>query len=102
MLDQRQEGLAVRLLVEGAVAIAPYAEAFDFGRHVEKALGAEKEAHLRTMNPPKTNTAMEIGLRAPRCEREVDRSSLRVEAGGDGDRLEDRRLASAVLADEIR
>jgi len=44
----------------------------------------------------------EVGVRNPRAEAEVLRAAFRVEAPRDGDRLEERRLARAVLADEER
>src|SRR4051812_36765942 len=111
MRREREEGLAVRLLVERDPAEAiddPGAAAFcietlDLGRDVEVALGAQEEAVLRTaVTADRPHALVQARLGASRAKLKVLRATLCVEAGEDRDRFDQGGLARAVLADEKR
>src|SRR5262249_47406925 len=62
---------------------------------------AQEEAILRaTRIAREPQVPVQLGLGPPRREREVLRAALRVEASRDRDRLDQRRLAGSVVADQ--
>src|SRR5437763_7883699 len=100
--QQRHEGLAVRLVVEGTAAVsALQAEAVDLGGNVEETLGAKKVAVRWTpWTADEAQQARKLDLASLGLELEVLRSAFEIEARCDGDRFEQGRLSGAVLADE--
>src|SRR5438128_5290570 len=72
-------------------------------RHVEEALGPEEIAGPRTARAAyQTQVLMEDRVRWPGRDRHVPAAAFGVETGGDRDRLDQGRLAAAVLAREER
>ncbi len=105
ILDEVQERLAVRALVERHATVGGHRVGvlLDFTGDVEEALGAEEVTRLgaaHAADEPKV--AVEFRLRAARSEVEVAAAALGVEAGGDGDGLDEGGLAAPVFADEER
>ena len=74
----------------------------DLRGDVEEALGAQEVAGRSAGGCPGPAAAQRAEVRLGSAGREVEvaRSALGVEAGRDRDRLDERRLAAAVLADE--
>ena len=107
---QCEERLAVGLLVQRLAAVGVDdarshsfgVEPLDFGRHVEEALRAQEEAVPRLAHPLRdAEVLVQVRMGRACAEAEVFRPALGIEAAGDGDGLEQRRFARAVLADDI-
>src|SRR4051794_34618263 len=102
--QQREECLAVRLLVQRYAAISSGdAEAVDLRRYVEERLGAQEVAVrgiARRSSQMKEQRLFGFIVTADGFEAEVLRAAFLIESGGDGQRLDDGRLARSVLADE--
>src|SRR3954449_13092586 len=102
--QQREERFAVRLLVQRYAAVSSGdAEAVDLRRHVEERLGAKEVAVrgiARRSSQMKEQREFGFVLAAHGLEAEVLRAAFLIKSGGDGQRLDDGRLARSVLADE--
>src|SRR5439155_21626575 len=96
---QRQERLAVGLLVERPTAVGGrkglmLVERLDLGRDVEEALGAQEEAvALAPDVAGEPQGCVQLRLRAAGSEAEVLAPAFGVEAGRDGNRFQDGGLA---------
>ncbi len=102
---EREEGLAVRLLVQRTIVELLDRALLRRGREVEEALRAEEErVHRLALRALEDERLVEPRVR--RARRELERlhpsAALGVQLARDGDRLDERRLAAAVVADEER
>ena len=80
-----------------------FVETLDLGRHIEVALGAQEVAVTRAFGRPhETERGMEAGMRVACPKGKVPTPPFRVQPHPNGHRLEQRRLAAAILADEKR
>jgi len=107
--DHREKGLAVRLLMQRDPAVrgahtttaGATVQTLDPGADVEQALGTKKETVTRAARIlDQAQVTVELALGAASSEGEVLRVALGVEAGGDGDRLDEGRLTGSVVADQ--
>ena len=104
MLEQREERLAVRLRVKRRAAVAPERapRRLQVRREVVERLGPQKEPARRTLSPAEfERAAQRVSVRIL-LELVVAAAALRAEADGSRERLEERGLPGAVLADEER
>ena len=102
MLEQRQECFAVGLLVQRFATVCDEwtANLFEIRREVEECLGPQEETARHFLSPTQTQSPSErvpVGIFGKRL---VAVATLRAEADRPGDCLEQRRLASTVLANE--
>src|SRR5688500_11904231 len=76
-------------------------EMLDLCGHIEVALGPKKEAVAGPSSPAhQADASVKCRLGRPSSETKVAAAPLGVESSGDGDRLDQSRLAASVLADK--
>ncbi len=102
VLEQRQEGFAMRLQVERLAAIGRERAAgrLEICREVEEGLGAKEEARRGALTPVEPERATERVSVYALAELMIPIPALRAEANTPRQRLEERRLPGTVLADE--
>ena len=103
VLDQRHEALAVRLFVVFLRRVRRIHIVLFLCRDVVKALCAQEIAELLPAPAlDHAHGAVQLGVRIVCGEGVVLRAALRIEAVRHGDRLEQRRFAAPVFANEER
>ena len=105
MRHERDERFAVRLLVQRDTAVRDdgIEDPLDVGSDVEEALGSEEVAGPRTAGAAdEPQVLVEHRVRRACGYGHVTAAALGVEARGYGDRLDQSRLAAAVVAGEQR
>jgi hypothetical protein len=102
VFQEGEEGLAVRLFMQRCAAIGVNdAQIVDLRADIEKALGPEKEAVLRSLHRPHwPHKLVKFRVRGPGRKVEVLTAALSVKSPGHGQGFDKRRFAGAVLADD--
>src|SRR5688572_21915992 len=103
MGEEREERLAVRLLVQRPAAERLHIrDAFDVGREVVEALGAQEEAAGHLRRPRQPERRQERRSAGGRLAVVIAAAAFGIESAALGKGLEQRRFAAAVLPDETR